>query len=105
MLKLTNSFYRYLWLTCESIHSRVHVKSHTHLSYRRKVHPVSATPSKPSSSAIQTDEPLRLFSNIKKRLHTKKKQQKTNDPKKIKLMSDPVKPTMNHVSYGGQFEM
>lgn len=108
MLKLTNSFCRYLTLTCENIHkidryihyNKTHVKSFTNLA--RKPPNVETLFNSPFTYIAQ---PLRLLANIKKRSRLKKILLYANESKKTKQMSESLQPTLSHVSYGGQFDV
>lgn len=56
-------------------------------------------------SPTYTEEQLRLLANNKKRYRFKRQIQNCNESKKYKQMSESVQPTLNHVSFGGQFEV
>lgn len=108
MLKLTNSFCRYLKFTCKSIYYyRIHVKSLTYLSGRRKILGNIENIENPScaNSVVHTEQQLRLLSNIKKKYRQKRIPTNLNESKKNKQMSEQLQPSLKHVSYGGQFEM
>lgn len=55
------------------------------------------------SSSAYTGEQLLAYN--KKRYRFKRQIQNSNEAKNYKQMSESVQPTLNHVSFGGQFEV
>ncbi|XP_026331900.1 protein angel homolog 2 isoform X2 [Hyposmocoma kahamanoa] len=101
MLKLTISFCRYFNLTCECIsYNKTNVKSFMQLSPRKICGQKSLV-----SSSTYTGEQLRFLAYNKKRYRFKRQIQNSNEAKNYKQMSESVQPTLNHVSFGGQFEV
>lgn len=106
MLKLTNSFCRYSRVACENINYNNSVVKHiTHFSCRRKTCITSNSQQSLLNPILPTGGQWRLLSNIKKRFRLKKSQINFNATKAHKQMSDPMKSSLNHVSYGGRFDM
>lgn len=106
MLKLTNSFCIYSKLACENVNYYPIVKQITHFSCRRKTCITSNNHQKLLNPIVPTGVQWRLQTNTKKRIRLRKTQISSNVPKSTyKQMSEPVKPSLNHLSYGGQFNV
>ncbi|XP_026742037.1 protein angel isoform X3 [Trichoplusia ni] len=103
MLKLTNSFYRYLAFTCEKV-SKAHVRRFSQLNCKRKTCGTGCT-DVPLLAQFHLSLQLRQHSHGKKRLKIKIPPLNANECKRHKPMSDPLQPTFTHASYGGQFEV
>ncbi|KAM3968555.1 LOW QUALITY PROTEIN: protein angel [Aphomia sociella] len=103
MLKLTNSFCRYLKVPCENIICKTHVKKFTNLSCSRKRCSVEGNLCTAfSKTCPNSTQQLRLHSHKKKRLRVQIPPLNSNDSKTFKQMSE-SQPNQNHVSHGGQF--
>ncbi|CAK1588017.1 unnamed protein product [Parnassius mnemosyne] len=106
MLKLTHSFCRYLMPACENIKYNItHVKKFSHISCRRKTCSFVSSQSSSLVPFTPINQQWRLLANIKKRLRNKKPYANANVGKTVKPMSESFQPTLNHVSYGGHFEI
>lgn len=103
MLKLTNSFYRCLWFTCEKV-DKTHVRRISHLNSNRKTCGADCIDIA-ASSQFHTSAHACAHGHGKKRLKIKIPPLNLNDSKRHKPMTDPLQPTANHVSYGGRFDM
>ncbi|CAH0578318.1 unnamed protein product [Chrysodeixis includens] len=103
MLKLTNSFYRYLAFTCEKV-SKTNVKSFSQLNCKRKTCGTGCT-DVPLIAQIHLSLQSRKHSHNKKRLKIKIPSLNTSEYKKEDKMSDHEVPTFNHTSHGGEFEV
>ncbi|CAB3258843.1 unnamed protein product [Arctia plantaginis] len=103
MLKLTNSFYRCLWFTCEV--DKSHVWRFSYLNCKNKTCGATCTDTeliKGFHTSVQTHK---QHGRGKKRLKIKIPSLNINDFDARQPMSDPSRPTVNHVSYGGHFEV
>ncbi|XP_063837803.1 protein angel homolog 1 isoform X1 [Ostrinia nubilalis] len=105
MLKLPNSFCRYLRVTCDSISTRSHVRRYSHLNCVGKTCQVEDSLDTLLLPQPSPAEQLRLFASFKKRSRIKIPSLNSNEPKKTKQMSESLQPNLNHISYGGQFEV
>lgn len=107
MLKLNNSFCRYWRLTCENVNynNKTYAKQFTHWSCSRKTCLVWNSPQTLSSQHIHTGVQWCLLANTRKRFRFKKSFVNSNLTKYPKQMSEPLEPTLHHVSYGGQFQV
>nr|XP_026497238.1 protein angel homolog 2 isoform X1 [Vanessa tameamea]XP_026497246.1 protein angel homolog 2 isoform X1 [Vanessa tameamea] len=106
MLKLTHHFCRYSRLTFENInHYSTVVKQFTNLSCKRKTCFTWNSQQSLLSPIVYSGVQWRLLANIKKRFRNKKSYVDSNVAKIPKQMSESLQPTLNHISYGGQFEI
>lgn len=106
MLKLINNFCKHSKLAYENINYYSIVKQITHFSCRRKTCITLNNQQQLLNPIVPTGVQLRLLTNIKKKVRLRKSQISSNVPKSThKQMSEPVKPSLNHLSYGGQFDM
>ncbi|KAL0902778.1 hypothetical protein ABMA27_000579 [Loxostege sticticalis] len=105
MLKLSNSFCRYLRVTCDNNSYRSHVRKYLHFCIEKtcRIENSLGTLLLPPlfHSAIQS----RLFASGKKRSRIKIPSLKSNEPKRTRQMSESLQPNLSHISYGGQFEV
>ncbi|XP_059059834.1 protein angel homolog 1 [Achroia grisella] len=101
MLKLSNSFYRYLKVT-ESISVGAHVRNFTQLSCSRKKCSVeSSTYTLTINCCPCTALQLRLLSSKKKRIRIQIPSLKSDESETFNQMSE-LQPNNNHNSHGGQ---
>ncbi|CAH0703681.1 unnamed protein product [Spodoptera exigua] len=100
MLKLTNSFCRYL-VTCEKVH-KAHVRSYSHLNCKWKPCGTECVSIKVTAQFHSTQQ-LRQHGHGKKRL--KIPPFTSNESKRSKPMTHPNKPSRQHASYGGEFDV
>lgn len=103
MLKLTNSFYRYLAFTCEKV-DKSHVRRFSHLNCKRKTCGTECVDIKVTAQ-FHSSLQLRQHGHGKKRLKIKIPPLNSNECKQRKPMTDPLQPSINHASYGGQFDV
>lgn len=103
MLKLTNSFYRYFAFTCEKV-TEGHVRRFSHLHCKRKSCGTECVDIK-LSAQFHSSQQLCQYGHGKKRLKIEIPPLNSNECKKYKPMSDSSQPTINHASYGGEFDV
>lgn len=103
MLKLTHSFCRYSHLTRENIQlNRVIIRKFTQLSRSKTCGILSVQSVNPF---VWAGVRGRLVANIKKRLRELRPEPKVGVARTHKQMSEPLQPTLQHASFGGQFEV
>lgn len=104
MLKLSNSFCRYLRVTCDNNSYRSHVRKYLHFCIEKTCRIENSLGTlllPPLFHSIQS----RLFASGKKRSRIKIPSLKSNEPKRTRQMSESLQPNLSHISYGGQFEV
>lgn len=104
MLKLTNSFYRCLWFTCEKV-DKAHVWRLSSLNFNNKTCGATCTYTVFSKRFQTSAQTQKQHGRGKKRLKIKIPPLNINDFEAPQPMSDSSQPTVNHVSYGGHFKV
>ncbi|XP_014370122.2 protein angel isoform X1 [Papilio machaon] len=106
MLYLTNSFYRCLKPACENLTYKILPSlAFSQLSCRSTI--CSSVYNQRSSFIpfIHNSQQCRLLANKRKRFRSKKPFANSNAEITVKSMGDSFQPSLNHVSYGGQFDV
>ncbi|KAJ8737285.1 hypothetical protein PYW07_000556 [Mythimna separata] len=93
----------YLAFTCEKV-DKAHVRRFSHLNCKRKTCSTECVDIK-LTAQFHSSLQLRQHGHGKKRLKIKIPPLNSNECKKRKPMSDPLQPSINHASYGGQFNI
>lgn len=99
MLKLTNSFCRYLTVSCERVDYKPHVKKYSHLSWIREIRKASCIDFK-LRRQFNCYTILQKHNNSKKQPKIKIPSLKIDELNKTDQMSETVDES-NHASYGG----
>ncbi|CAH1647901.1 unnamed protein product [Spodoptera littoralis] len=103
MLKLTNSVCRYLVFKCDKVH-KAHVRNISHLTSKWKPCGTECVSIKVTAQFHSTQQ-LRQHGHGKKRLKIKIPPLASNETREVRAMSHPTKPSRQHASCGGDFEV